>query len=178
MERGILHKGSMNSRFVIIGNILAQGPSAPARPSDFVSCCHLCLARHPDRHFVLFRPRHRVSHSNRDSPCALGYAVCRQAMELHDADRRKHAGSTVLQSGSTTLTLDKEAGRAILQRKLLFWKRKPVETVLSQIAEFTVDTAVDRASGIEICHTMVVMRNGIAWAFPQKIKRKRKRMRR
>lgn len=32
----------------------------------------------------------------------------------------------VLKSGSTTLTLDKDAGKATLQRKLLIWKLKPI----------------------------------------------------
>jgi hypothetical protein len=33
----------------------------------------------------------------------------------------------VLKSGSTTLTLDKDAGKATLQRKLLIWRLKPIE---------------------------------------------------
>jgi len=28
------------------------------------------------------------------------------------------------------------------------------------------DTAVDRASGVEICHTMLIRRTGQAWAMP------------
>ena len=32
----------------------------------------------------------------------------------------------VLTSGSTTVVLDKETNQAVLQRKLLFWARKPV----------------------------------------------------
>jgi hypothetical protein len=72
----------------------------------------------------------------------------------------------VLKSGSTTLTLDKGIGKAALQRKFLFWNRKPVEAALSDIAEFTIDAGVDRASGVEICHTMLVLRSGAAWAFP------------
>ena len=72
----------------------------------------------------------------------------------------------VLKSGSTTLTLDKDAGKATLQRKVLMWGLKPVEAPLSNIANVTVDTAVDRASGVEVCHTMVVMRTGAGWALP------------
>jgi hypothetical protein len=72
----------------------------------------------------------------------------------------------VLRSGSTTLTLSKDAARATLQRKLLFWNLKPTVAPLSDIADVTVDTAVDRASGVEMCSTMVVMRTGAAWAFP------------
>ena len=37
----------------------------------------------------------------------------------------------VLVSGSTNLTLDKDAGKATLQRKLLFWNLKPTELPLS-----------------------------------------------
>ena len=72
----------------------------------------------------------------------------------------------VLKSGSTTLTLDKDAGKATLQRKFLMWGLKPVEVPLSEVADVTVDTAVDRASGVEVCHTMLVMRSGKGWAFP------------
>jgi hypothetical protein len=53
----------------------------------------------------------------------------------------------VLKSGSTTLTLDKTADKAILQRKLLLWGLKPVQASLSEISDITIDTAVDRASG-------------------------------
>jgi hypothetical protein len=58
----------------------------------------------------------------------------------------------VLKSGSTTLTLDKDAGKATLQRKLLIWRLKPIEAPLSDVSDVTVDTAVDRASGVEVCH--------------------------
>jgi hypothetical protein len=69
----------------------------------------------------------------------------------------------VPKSGSTTLTLDKDAGKATLQRKLLIWRLKPIEAPLSDVS---VDTAVDRASGVEVCHTMLVRRTGEAWALP------------
>ena len=72
----------------------------------------------------------------------------------------------VLQSGSTTLTLDKSAGKATMQRKLLFWNLKPIEARLSDVASFEVDAGVDRASGIEVCNTMLVTRSGAAWALP------------
>jgi hypothetical protein len=72
----------------------------------------------------------------------------------------------VLASGSTKLTLDKDAGQARLQRKLLFWNLKPVELPLSQFSSVTLDKAVDRASGVEIFHTMLVTQAGSAWAFP------------
>ena len=72
----------------------------------------------------------------------------------------------VLKSGSTTLTLDKNVGKATLQRKFLVWRLKPVEASLSEITDVTVDIAVDRASGVEICQTMLVLRTGQGWALP------------
>jgi hypothetical protein len=72
----------------------------------------------------------------------------------------------VLQSGATTLTLDKDANKASLQRKLLMWKLKPVEQPLSEIVDITLDAGMDRASGVEVCNTMVVSRGGAGWAFP------------
>lgn len=72
----------------------------------------------------------------------------------------------VLQSGSTTLTLDKDAGTAILQRKLMFWNLKPLTAPLAEIAEIAVDAGIDRASGIDVCNTMLVTRAGAAWALP------------
>jgi hypothetical protein len=72
----------------------------------------------------------------------------------------------VLKSGSTTLTLDKTAGKVVLQRKVLLWGLKPVEASLSEVGDITVDTAVDRASGVEVCHTMLIMQAGAGWAFP------------
>ena len=72
----------------------------------------------------------------------------------------------VLTSGSTTLTLDKDASKASLQRKLLFWNLKPTELPLSEFSSVALDKAVDRASGVEIFHAMLVTRGGAAWAFP------------
>ena len=40
-----------------------------------------------------------------------------------------------LQSGSTTIVLDKTAGTATLQRKVLFWMMKPIERPLSGLVE-------------------------------------------
>lgn len=71
----------------------------------------------------------------------------------------------VLRSGSTTLTLDKAAGSATLNRKTLFFSHKPLERPLAEIADATVDAAVDRASGVEVCHTMLITRNGAGWAL-------------
>ena len=72
----------------------------------------------------------------------------------------------VATSGSTTITLDRNAGKATVQRKLLLWSRKPVEMPLSEICECAVDAAVDRASGAEICNTLLVTRDGASWALP------------
>ena len=72
----------------------------------------------------------------------------------------------VLRSGSTAITLDKDAGKAALERKLLFWARKPLERPLSDVTRLSVDTNVDRASGVELHSAMLVMRDGSAWALP------------
>ncbi len=53
------------------------------------------------------------------------------------------------QSGSTTLTLDKAAGTAHLQRKMLMFKLKPMQASLADVVNFEVDAGVDRASGID-----------------------------
>ena len=53
----------------------------------------------------------------------------------------------VLQSGSTTLTLDKEGGKVSMQRKVLFWSRAPIEKRLAEIADATgvgLETAKSR----------------------------------
>lgn len=71
-----------------------------------------------------------------------------------------------LRSGSTSLTLDKAAGRATLQRKMLFWSLKPIEHPLGEVTGTTVDVAVDRASGVEVCNTVLVMRAGEGWSLP------------
>ena len=76
----------------------------------------------------------------------------------------------VLTYRSTTLTLDKDTGKASLQRKLLFWNLKPTELPLSEFSSVTLDKAVDRASGVEIFHSMLITRGGAAWAFPARDK--------
>ena len=72
----------------------------------------------------------------------------------------------VIKSGSSTLTVDKQAGKACLQRSFLFWKLKSAEVPVSDISDVTVDAGVDRASGVELCNTMLVLRSGIGWALP------------
>jgi hypothetical protein len=64
----------------------------------------------------------------------------------------------VLKSGSRTLTFDRESDQATLQRKFLFWNLRPAQTPLSEIADVTNDVAIDRASGVEVWQTMLVMR--------------------
>ncbi len=71
----------------------------------------------------------------------------------------------VLRSGSTTITLDKAAGTAILQRKMLLWERGPLERPLSSITQARVSTSIDTASKAEICSTMLVMRDGGGWVL-------------
>ena len=71
-----------------------------------------------------------------------------------------------IRSGSTTLTLDKTSGKTTLQRKMILWQREPIEKPLSEVVAVSVEANVDRASGVEICHTMVVFKAGDAWALP------------
>jgi hypothetical protein len=90
--------------------------------------------------------------------------VKRQGPTMPITERTSHR--LVLKSGSTTLTLDKTADKVVLQRKILLWGLKPVEASISEISDITIDTTVDRASGVEVCHTMLIMRGGKGWAFP------------
>jgi hypothetical protein len=71
----------------------------------------------------------------------------------------------VLKSGSTTLTLDKNTGKITLERKILFWQAKPVNADLADVTQVSVDTAVDRASGVDVYNTTVVFRDGQGWAL-------------
>ena len=81
------------------------------------------------------------------------------------------AKKLVFQSGSTTLSLDKDANKVALQRKVLFWKPAPSEAPLKDVTDIGLDVGVDRASGIEICNTMVVFSGGQAWALPAENKK-------
>lgn len=71
----------------------------------------------------------------------------------------------VLESGGTMLRFDKLAKKAELQRKGFLWKPKPVAEPLAKVAEIAIDTGVDRASGVEVCNTMIIFKDGAAWAF-------------
>ena len=55
----------------------------------------------------------------------------------------------VVAAGSTTLTLDKDAGKAVLQRKMLFWKQKPLELPRAVRIEFK-PTAADIGSATHL----------------------------
>jgi hypothetical protein len=46
------------------------------------------------------------------------------------------------------------------------WALKPAEAPLSEVARVTVDAEVDRASGVEVFHTMLIMRTGKGWSLP------------
>jgi hypothetical protein len=72
----------------------------------------------------------------------------------------------VVKAGSTKLTLDKDAGKGVMTRKLLMFNLKPIEIALSDIADFTVDAGIDRASGIEVCNTMIITKAGAGYAVP------------
>lgn len=72
----------------------------------------------------------------------------------------------VVKAGSTTLTLDKDAGKGVMTRKLLMFNLKPIEIALSDITDFTVDAGMDRASGIEVCNTMIITKAGAGYAVP------------
>jgi phosphatidate phosphatase PAH1 len=65
-----------------------------------------------------------------------------------------------LKAGSTTLTLDKEFGKATLQQKMLLWKKKPVEFALSNIDDIAVKSDVDGLSGAAIHHSVLHERTG------------------
>lgn len=72
----------------------------------------------------------------------------------------------VVQSGSATLVLDRQSGQATMRRKLLFWAKVPMERPLTDIVSVNVNADVDRASGVELCSPMLVMRDSSAWALP------------
>ncbi|MBY0531401.1 MAG: hypothetical protein K2P86_05460 [Xanthobacteraceae bacterium] len=77
----------------------------------------------------------------------------------------KTSNRLVLLASGATLTLDKQAKKATLQRKGLLWKPKPLEADLADVTDTTVDTGIDRASGVEISSNMLVFKNGGAWAL-------------
>jgi hypothetical protein len=70
-----------------------------------------------------------------------------------------------LQSGSTSVTLDKEAGTATLQRKIMFISLKPASVPLTEIADVTLDSVMDPASHAEVDHAMLKLRTGGGWVL-------------
>ena len=66
----------------------------------------------------------------------------------------------ILKAGSTTLTLDKDSGKATLQQKMLLWSKKPVEFALSDIDDIAVKSDVDGLSGAAIHHSVLHRRSG------------------
>lgn len=73
----------------------------------------------------------------------------------------------VVRSKSTSLVLDKGIAKAVMERKALLWSRKPIERPLADIVAVNIDANVDRASGVELCNPMLIMRDGSAWALPR-----------
>jgi hypothetical protein len=65
-----------------------------------------------------------------------------------------------LKAGSTTLTLDKEFGKATLQQRMLLWNKKPVEFSLADIDDIAVKSDVDGLSGAPIHHSVLHRRTG------------------
>ena len=66
----------------------------------------------------------------------------------------------VLKEGSTTLTLDKDSGKATLQQKILLWSKKPVEFAFADIDDIAVKSEKDVASGATIHHSVLHRRTG------------------
>ena len=66
----------------------------------------------------------------------------------------------VLKEGSTTLTLDKQSGKAVLQHKILFWNTKPVEFPLADIDDIAVKSDKDGLSGALVYHSVLHRRSG------------------
>jgi hypothetical protein len=66
----------------------------------------------------------------------------------------------------TLLTLDKDAGRARLERSILMWRRKPVELSLSEIDDVGIVTIADAASGAETHEPVLHTRGGERIALP------------
>ena len=66
----------------------------------------------------------------------------------------------ILHDGGTTLTLDKAAGEAVLQRKVLFWTRKPDVFPLTEIDDIAVRSETDAMSGATLWHSVMHRRSG------------------
>ena len=66
----------------------------------------------------------------------------------------------VLKEGSTTLTFDKDSGKATLQQKILLWNKKPIEFALAEIDDIAVKSDKDGLSGASIYHSVLHRRSG------------------
>jgi hypothetical protein len=77
----------------------------------------------------------------------------------------------VVKQGSTVLTLDKDTGRGVMTRKLWFFNLKPIEFALADVTGVDVDAGMDRASGIEVCNTMIITKAGAGYAVPAQDKK-------
>ena len=83
-----------------------------------------------------------------------------------DARHRRHAAATGAEIGFDDVDARQGCRQSNLAAQATDLRRKPIEAPLSDVSDVTVDTAVDRASGVEVCHTMLVRRTGEAWALP------------
>ena len=90
------------------------------------------------------------------APTRSQYDALGPAMAKIEVTPRK----LILKAGSTTLTLDKDSGKATLQQKMLLWSKKPVEFGLSDIDDIAVKTDVDGLSGATIHHSVLHRRSG------------------
>jgi hypothetical protein len=66
----------------------------------------------------------------------------------------------ILKDGATTLTLDRAAGKAVLQHKVFFWNARPVEFPLAEIDDIAVKSETDGLSGATLYHSVLHRRSG------------------
>ena len=83
-----------------------------------------------------------------------------QAGDLSWPKSNNSTRKLVLKEGSTTLTLDKDSGKATLQHKVLLWNKKPVEFALAEIDDIAVKSEQDGLSGAAIYHSVMHRRTG------------------
>lgn len=76
------------------------------------------------------------------------------------ANIETESDKVVLHNGGTTLTLDKAAGEAVLERKVLFWNRKPDVFPLDEIDDIAVKSETDAMSGATLHHSVMHRRSG------------------
>jgi hypothetical protein len=62
--------------------------------------------------------------------------------------------------GKTTMTFDKSAGSARIERSIALWKRKPTDLALAEIDHVDVVTMHDGASGADVHQTVLHTRSG------------------